>query len=143
MGNEKQQILSMLAEGKITVDEAERLLDATEGSTDQPKPIEPEVIKTKGSPKSLYIQVNPKNGHSHKGQVNIRVPLMLIKAGVKLGAVMPGKSKESVNAALRDHGLNIDVGNLDSAAMDELIHSLSEASIDIDDEKETVRIYCG
>lgn len=142
MSEEKKKILQMLADGKIDVAQADKLLSAV--GADQPVSSEAECEPSGNGkkPKFLKIVVNPKEGHRHKDKVNIKIPIMLIKAGVKLGSVLPGHSKDKLSSHLRDKGLDIDLGNLDSDSLDELLKALANTSIDVDDEHETVKIFC-
>ncbi|MFH1700713.1 MAG: DUF2089 domain-containing protein [Candidatus Zixiibacteriota bacterium] len=144
MSDERIRILNMVAEGKITTEEAERLLDALSRDQNGGMVVSNETKAAK--PKFLRILVEPKNGHIDEGRhgerVNIKVPIMLIKAGMKLGSMLPNGHKEKVSNHLRDKGINIDLGNLDSHAIDELLMGLKETSIDVDDETETVKIFC-
>ena len=149
MGDERKQILEMLANGKITVEEAQKLLEAVD-QTDRPSPDNDTSVPVgvvaetgKKKPKFLCIQVEPKEPHDrHGSHVNIKVPLMLVKAGVKLGSIMPGHSKAKVHGALKDHGIDVDLKDLDGAALNDLIQGLQDTAIEVDDEKEHVRIFC-
>jgi hypothetical protein len=67
---------------------------------------------------------------------------MLLKAGVKLGSIMPDKAKGAFVSKLNDQGLNINLKDLDKDSIEMLIQALTDSSIDIDDENEKVRIYC-
>lgn len=139
MNDERRRILNMLAEGKITAGEAERLLDALA----HPAPsaaIERPVRGSESGPKYLRVQVDPKQ--SGRDQVNIKVPLSLIRTGMKLGAMMPSGVKERINGALADKGVNIDLTRMDNQDFETLVEALSETSIEVDDAKEHVRIYC-
>lgn len=145
MSEERRQILAMLAEKKITVDEAERLLNALgepderrESPTDAP-PVAGE--EKKKNPKFLCVQVLPKNREGKRGEkVNIKVPLFLLKTGLKLKGVLPEEVSEKIKAKLGDKG--IDLTGLDEKSFDELVQGLTELSIDVDDEDEQVRICC-
>ena len=79
MSDEKRQILNMLAEKKISVEEAERLLKALGEPAEQrhhhrhESEIEIPVTGRK-KPKYLYISVKPKEGEGKKGEkVNIEI----------------------------------------------------------------------
>lgn len=138
--NERKQILDMLAQGKITVAEAESLLKACEGGSSASD------STTAGSanqalPKFLHIQVDDRDDDDHS-KVNIRVPIQLLKAGVKLASFMPQEAKNSVNSALHDKGINIDLTSLKPNELDSLLIQLRDASIDVQTKKETVRIFC-
>jgi len=144
MSNERRQILDMLASGKVTAEEAERLLETIgdERPAAQPANAEPS-DKATVNPRYLCVLVNPKHDHGrHKEQVNIKIPLGLIRAGMKLGAMLPHHAQEKIHGHLHERGFNIDLKNLDRETLDEVLRSLSEMSIDVDDADETVRIYC-
>ena len=138
MSQERRRILSMLAEGKISVDEAERLLAAVgqageaevaPGATDAPR----------SRPRYLRVTVDKGEGEE---RVNIRVPLQLLRAGLKLSAVLPDEAKDKVGAALQDKGIDLDLRAARPEDIEELIEALSELTVDVDGRKEKVRIYC-
>ena len=129
----------MLAAGKITADEAERLLDAL-GAGPQP-----DATPAGNPPKYLRVQVEKSRGdEGHSKQVNIRVPLSLLRAGVRLQGVLPPKARAGLNAALAEHGMDIDLDKLKSGQIETLIAGLSQAAIDIDagDGKSRVKVSC-
>lgn len=143
MSDQRKQILQMLAEGKITADEAERLLSALESNSGG-ESAGTDLAASKGSkPKFLHIKVEAEPGshHGHEN-VDIKIPLMLIKAGMKLGSLVPENAKSKINAHLGEKGFNIDLNQLDSEQIDVILQALTESSIDVDSDKEKVRIYC-
>ena len=79
----------MLSEGKISVEEAERLL----GLLDQPSSAVTSGADTdekrKSPPKYLRVVVE-EYGESGNERVNVRAPMTLIRSGVKLAAIIPG-----------------------------------------------------
>jgi hypothetical protein len=139
MSEERRKILNMLAEGKISATDAEKLLDAL----NKPEPAETEekpAIKQKM--KCLKIEVEPK-GDSKKEKVKIKIPLQIIRAGIKLGSILPpGDAKNKVNEALREKGISLDVNGIKGDSIENIIESLAEMKINIDDDKEIVRIFC-
>ncbi len=138
MSTERERILKMLADGKISVAEAEELLEALS----QNKQAEESTPTPSGKkPKYLRVQVDP-GKTSLKQQVNIRIPLQLIRAGVKLASVVPSEAREKVNRALHEKGIGLDISDLTSEKLDGVIQSLGEMSIDVDGEDEKVRIFC-
>jgi hypothetical protein len=140
MSNERRQILNMLAEGKITAEEAEELLEALTGNTKEVARVESD-SKSKSKPKYLRVMVEPKNGRSGD-RVNIRIPLLLVRSGMKLASIMPGSVRDKVNDKFKDQGYDIDLNNLDSNALNDIVTCLSDMSIDVDDDKESVKIFC-
>lgn len=139
MSEERRRILEMLAAGKITAEEAEKLLDAIgeSGAAEQVKGDAP-----KGKPKFLRIMVEPKSDRSNKEKVNMRIPLQVVRAGVKLSSILPDGAKEKLSTKLQDKGISINVNDINSECLESIVNSLSEMSIDVDDEKERVRIFC-
>jgi hypothetical protein len=142
MDTERRKILDMLAKGTITADEAERLLDALQsrqgsaGSGWQASASRP-------TAKHLRIQIYPKPNHPrYKEPVNINVPIMIIKAGLKIPGLLSGENRDRMNAALKEHGIKVDLDRLDNNSIDELIVALTGTGIDVDNPTERVRIFC-
>lgn len=151
MSQERQRILQMVADGKLSVDEAAQLLDAAGGpvgpsdagatAADAPQ---------RGSRQVKYLRItvdDPGDAAAGKGaeRVNIRVPIKLLRAGMRLGSLMPGEVGERVNEALSAKGINInmDVAKLAPDDVEELIDGLADLSIDVDGKgNEKVRIRC-
>lgn len=143
MSAERKKILDMLAEGKITADEADRLLAALDHTDQQRSSKIAESDTHNGKPKFLRVRVSggPESHHRHKN-VDIRVPLMLLKAGVKLGALMPEESKARFASHLSEKGIALDLNDLNGEKLDTLIQALTETSIEIDADNEKVSISC-
>lgn len=141
MNEERMKILSMLKDGKINLAEAEELLDAIGGpeKTDEKRD---ETVESTGTPKYLRVVVAPGEGKSNGEKVNIRVPLQLIRAGIKLGSVIPNGVQVRVDHALKEKGIGIDLKDLKSGDIESLIEALSDMSINVDSEDEKVRIFC-
>jgi len=72
--------------------------------------------------------------------VNIRIPLRLIRAGVKLEGLLPEGSREVVTRKLSQSG--IDLGKLGSDDLDELVAALSDLRVSVVSGSEVVKIYC-
>lgn len=138
MSNEKKQILEMLAQGKINVAEAESLLTAlnenNESTTSDSGTAKKEI-------KFLRINVDSKDEDGDK--VNIKIPIQFIKAGLKFTAFLPDKAYIKVNQALEEKGIPIDIRAMKETDFTELIQSLSEMDIQVQDKNgENVRIFC-
>lgn len=145
MSQERKQILDMLAAGKINADEAERLLDALAQSSEaggENRVNEENEPKSK-IPKYLFVQIDPDpvNGNK-KERVNIKIPLALIRAGIKLSSLIPEKGKINIKEKLAAKGIDIDIDKLDGESLDEILVALSDMSIDVEDGGEKIRIYC-
>jgi hypothetical protein len=137
MSEEQRRILDMLAAGKINAAEAERLLEAVGSKSDG----------TSGpagaKPKYLVINVDStgENGH-HAGKVHIRVPLQVLRAGVKLASLMPASAKAKINEKLQEKGIAYNVDSLRPEDIEELVDALGEFFIDVNDRQDKVHIYC-
>ena len=142
MSENRKQILEMLASGRITADEAERLLSALENGPI----IDVTPARTFGSSKYLRILIErePDRGHDEQTRVNIRVPLQLLRAGVKLKSLLPDDARDQMNEALREKGVDFDVNQFKVENLDEMLANLNDLSIDIDkkNRKAKVRIFC-
>ena len=140
MIEERRRILNMLAEGKISATEADGLLAAMADTT-TPPPDTGETPAALKSPKYLRVQVEEHDGDNTK--VNIRVPFTLIRAGVRLTALLPTGVHDQINAALKVNGVDIDISKVKPENLEELIEHLAELTVDVDSAKgDKVRIYC-
>jgi hypothetical protein len=144
MSENRKQILDMLAAGKITADEAERLIAALERAPNG-NAAEAAVAR-KPLPKYLRVVVEAEDNHGGDTmtKVNIRVPFQLLRAGVKLANFMPPKARMQVNEALREKGIDFDVSQIKPENLDELIEQLQDMVIDIDQDKRRakVKVFC-
>ena len=137
MNEERKKILEMLAEGKITAEEADRLLTAISGKK------EDSTGNTEKSalPKYLRVMVEPGTSSHNPDRVNIRVPLKLIRAGLKLASFIPKDAQGKVNEALHEKGIDADLTKIKPEDLEEIIRQLDDFSVDIEGE-ETVKIFC-
>lgn len=134
MTESKRKILEMLAENKISADEAYRLLNVidSEESGQEGAPKAGPAVKAK--PKYLRVTVIPGTENEPGGngdRVNVRVPMSLIRAGIKLTSLIPPEAMDKVNNALRDKGINFDVRSVKSEDIEELIEALGELEVDV------------
>ena len=140
MNENRKQILEMLAAGKITADEAERLIAALEATSGETAP------RRDGAPKYLRVQVESveEGGGEELTKVNIRVPIALLRAGVKFANLIPQEARSHVNEALREKGMSFDISQLKPENLDELIDNLQDLSIDVDQKnsKAKVKVFC-
>jgi hypothetical protein len=140
MNDNRRRILDMLAEGKITADEAERLISALE------KPGENAASPPAASPKYLRVVVDSDEGMGidTPKKVNIRVPLQLLRAGVRLAGVMPEHARDRVNQRLRESGIALDIAQLRPENIEELIAQLNDVSVDVDarNGQRRVKVFC-
>ena len=144
MTEERRQILEMLAEGKINAGEADRLLGALGGASSSAAATAT-AVQTKPLPKFIRVMVDAKEGKNDKPvHINVRVPIMLLRAGVRIASLIPPKAQERVNEELRKNGMDIDLSQIKPENINELIDQLQDLSIDIDHEEDDVkvRIFC-
>ena len=137
MSEERRKVLEMLAAGKITPEDADRLLQKLSA----PEPctsaivVAPRRAEKERSRAPKYIRVLVEDGPGER--VNIRIPLGLVRAGLKIGAILPKGLKSKLCAE------GVDLTGLSGLAGDELVEALCEMNIDIDSEGEgKVRIFC-
>jgi hypothetical protein len=142
MNEQRRQILQMLSEGKITADEAERLIDAVE--REQPESPPGAAPRPKPRPKYLRVVVSsPDNfGGDGPGQVNVRVPLQLLRAGVRLTSLIPPQALSQVNVELNKSGVPIDLTQLKPQQLEELIEQLDDVTVDVDQPEAKVQVFC-
>ena len=148
MSDERKQVLDMLAAGKIGVEDAERLLAKLEKLNEPEETIEEteaepavrRIVKTfeigGAKPKALkYLRVLVDS--SDGDVVNIRVPLALVRTGIKLSAMLPSDATEKLNRK------GVDLSQLNGLAGDDLIEALRELNIDVDSsDGDKVRVFC-
>jgi len=145
MDENKKKILEMLAENKISTDEAYRLLSAlgTEGGTSEGTAKSGTAAKMKSKYLRVCIVPGPEHEHGDKAdRVNVRVPMTLIRAGMKFTSLLPPEARDKVTGALREKGIDFDMRNLKPEDMDELIEALSELEVDVvSSDGDTVKVY--
>ncbi|MBN2408159.1 MAG: hypothetical protein JXE07_00355 [Candidatus Aminicenantes bacterium] len=135
MSEERKKILEMLQQGKITVDEAEKLLAALSS------PEEPEAVAGKPGCKYLRVQVEPGPGSADQDRVNIRIPMKLIRAGLKWAAFIPKHAHSSINQALHEKGIEMDFSSITPQDIEDLVTQLNDLTVEVEG-KEKVRVYC-
>ena len=137
MSEERARILKMVAEGKITVKEAEELLDALKekaGLGEQAKSGGNGPVK---NPKYMFVKVTGRDN------VNVRVPFGLLRAGMKFTSLIPPMAMQHINEHMHEKGINIDLSNVKPQDLDELVQSLADMQVDVDSKDgDNVRVYC-
>ena len=134
MSEETKKVLEMVAEGKISASDAERLLEKltgsaqTTGTRKEAESAEPSAKK----PRFLHIVVD-KPGQD---QVNIRMPLSFTRSGRSLLAVLPPRVSEKLTE------LGIDLSALGSKNCEDWAQALENADINVERGDKKVRIFC-
>lgn len=139
MSENRRRVLEMLSEGKISVDEAERLIGLLDKDGGAVRATQEVLPPRKGPARYLRVVVDSNGSESH---VDVRVPLALIKAGVKLHTLIPGQAADGINEALKSKGIDADVHNLRAEDVEQLIDALSDLEVHVQDGSDTVRVYC-
>jgi hypothetical protein len=146
MDENRMKVLEMLQEGKITAEEAERLLGRLQqgGAADQGAPAQeqPEEAAEAGGaaerpvpdkPRFLRVVVDSASGD----KVNIRVPMALIRTGIRMGALIPEHAREELD------NKGVDLSALSQLDPEEMVEALAALTVDVDAANgETVRIFC-
>lgn len=136
MSEERKKILDMLSAGKINAEEAEKLLAAIAKDNGNSS----STINIK-EPKYLRIMVEPGPDSKNPDRVNIRVPLKLIRAGLKLAALIPKSAQSQVNDALHEKGIEMDFSQIKPEDLENIVRQLDDLTVDVEG-KESVRIFC-
>lgn len=151
MNENRKQILEMLAAGRITADEAERLLVALDpepgiGAGAQTAASANGATKTR--PKYLRVLVEADDsmtGNKGLTTVNVRVPMQLLRAGVRLAALIPQQVHNQLDSALSRHGIPLTLSQIKPENLEELIDHLGDLTVDVDGKGEStakVRVFC-
>lgn len=133
MTHDRKKVLEMLAEGKISAEDAERLLNKLQGRRLEGSPDDAEPAARQRPLKYLRVLVNSNDGDN----VNIRVPMALVRTGLMLTTVIPAAASDE----LRKKG--VDLSGLSGLDGEELVEALRELNVDVDSsDGDTVRVFC-
>jgi hypothetical protein len=146
--DDTRRILDMLSQGKITVDEADRLIAALASD----RPAEPAAATAAdGRPRPRWFRITIRKPATDQARtpkdVNIRVPIAVVKGGMRLGAIIATFAGEKAAQRMKERGLDLDLSTINGdlsrmngAEFDTFMKSLDEMNIEIDDGKSQVRI---
>jgi len=146
--DDTRRILDMLSGGKISVDEADRLLKAMSAD---PAAGTAATAPSPDTTRARWIRINihkPAKDDGHRPKdVNIRVPIAVVKGGMRLGALIGTFAGEKAARRMKAQGLDIDLSKINSdlsqmngPEFDEFLRSLHDTNIEIDDGNAQVRI---
>src|SRR5580693_6289664 len=119
----------MLASRQITTDEADRLLGALKDVPRATASADNSQSHEKTTPKYLRVMIDSNEAGEGPVKINVRVPLMLLREGVRLASLIPPQAQERVNLALRERGLTFDLSQIKPENINELIDQLSDLSV--------------
>jgi len=149
MNEHRRQILQMLSDGKINADEAERLITAMEQSTPSSSSVDSGSTATvRPRPRYLRVVVDSQDDGGHEGptKVNVRVPMQLLRAGVRLASLIPAQALHRANDAMHSKGVPIDLTQIKPENLEELVEQLNDLTVDVDQKdayaKVKVRVFC-
>jgi hypothetical protein len=95
-----------------------------------------------GSPKYLRVVVDTDDAASGPTKVNVRVPMALLRAGVRLTSLIPPLARDQINAEMVKNGVPFDIGQLRPENLEEMIDQLNDLQVDVDQERTKVRVFC-
>jgi hypothetical protein len=154
MNENRRQILEMLASGTINADEAERLLNALEpDSTATTSEFKGKTAGASGAtvkthPKYLRVLVEADEsmtGLKGSTTVNVRVPMQLLRAGVRLASLIPAQAHDQLDEALSRHGVPLTLSQIKPENLEELIDHLEDLTVDVNGNEGNatkVRVFC-
>lgn len=138
MSVERKKVLELLAAGKITADEAEKLLNKLDALSGSPPEAESQAAEAKaGDGKSIrYLRVEVEKPGSSEN-VNVRIPLSFLRASSGLHVLLPQRVLEKLSAN------GIDMGSLSRLRGPELENVLRQLDVHVDEGNgKKVRIFC-
>jgi hypothetical protein len=154
MNDNRRQILEMLAAGKITADEAERLLVALDPETtpavgrttsNAGNGQQPNAPRTHAKYLRVLVEADEEmTGLKGPTTVNVRVPLQLLRAGVRLAALIPQQAHNQLDQAFSSHGVPLTLSQIKPENLEELIDHLEDLTVDVDGKdgnKTRVRVF--
>ena len=156
MNENRRRILEMLAAGKITTDEADRLLAALEPESTTTTEFTGRIPGTDGSANATvkthakYIRVlveapDYMSGMKGPTTVNVRVPMQLLRAGVRLASLIPKQAHDQLDEALSRHGVPLTLSQIKPENLEELVDHLEDLTVDVDGKEGNatkVRVFC-
>jgi len=138
MNPEVHKILEMLEQGKISAEQAEKLLAAVDS---MPACESHESHKKR----SRWLKVRVYENGADKPKVNVNLPLGLMKVLLKLGAKFSDKVPAQVQAKLQEKGVNLDLDGLTPEQLEEIFASLTQEGplklVEVDEEHEKVEVF--
>jgi hypothetical protein len=144
MNENRRQILEMLAAGKVTAEEAERLIAALETAPAATYSSPDVGAQPKARAKYIRVLVED-NNHRGPTTVNVRVPLQLLRAGVRLASLIPAQAHNQLDQALSSHGVPLTLSQIKPENLEELVDHLEDLTVDVNGSEANatkVRVFC-
>lgn len=130
MSEEKKKILNMVAQGQLTPEEADRLLDA--------------VKDARGKRRFFKVRVYEKDNRK-KPKVKINIPIAVLKIASKIGTAFKGMMPEGMKVDM--HGKEIALDEITPEMIDKITDSLGDgekfvlAEVTDEQSNEYVEVY--
>jgi hypothetical protein len=123
MNEDTRRVLEMLSQGKVSVMEAEQLLHAV-GSPGQ-------ADEKKSEPRYFRILINKPAREGKKAEnVNIKVPITVVRGGLRLSALFPGMlARKKVQLG---NGTELDLSKVTYEDLEAMIKDIGELTVDVD-----------
>ena len=158
MNEHRRQILEMLAAGKITAEQADKLLAAIEpertsttvneysGTIGGAAGTPVATVKTRAKYLRVLVEADESmTGNKGMTTVNVRVPMQLLRAGVRLAALIPQQAHGQFDEALSRHGVPLTLSQIKPENLEELIDHLEDLTVDVngaEGNNTKVRVFC-
>ncbi len=129
MSEERKKILNMVAEGKLTPEEADRLLGALKDSQE----------------KARFFHVRVYNTDRKKPKVKVDIPIGVLKLASKIGAAFKGMVPEGFKIDM--HGREISLDEFTPEMIDKIVEEITDegrfilAEVTDEEKGEFVEVY--
>ena len=123
MSEDTRRVLELLSQGKVNVQEAEQLLHAlASGEAADEKKSEPRFFR-------ILVSKPPRDGKKAEN-VNIKVPMTVVRGGLRLGALVPGLlAQKKVQLG---NGTELDLSKVTYSDLEAMIKDIGEITVDVD-----------
>lgn len=116
---EQRQVLDMLSEGKINLDDAERLLARL--AELGPEPVEREPRRAAPARPQLRIISRTEDGDG----IDVRMPLQLLATGIELEKLLPEAAREAIEET------GIELSELSNLRGEDLADAIQDLELDL------------
>ena len=82
--------------------------------------------------------------HGQPTTVNVRVPMQLLYAGVRLASLIPAQAHDKLDETLSSYGVPLTLSQIKPENLAELIDHLEDLTVDVDAKHDSakVRVFC-
>jgi hypothetical protein len=103
-----------------------------------------------GNTRAKYLRVLVTADESMSGikggtTVNVRVPIQLLRAGVRLASLIPAQAHNQLDEAFIKHGVPLTLSQIKPENLEELIDHLDDLTVDVEGNQGNtvkVRVFC-